>query len=71
MKEIFKTKYYNNFTTLVVDDVKYLKIHQNVKYLTFGYSFDQDIKGYIPNSVTHLILDINLIIILKDVFQIV
>ncbi len=31
----------------MIYDVKYLKIHKNIKHLTFAGNFDQDVKGKI------------------------
>ncbi len=54
----------------MVDDVEYLKIHENIKYLTFGNEFNQNIKEYIPNSVAHLTFGDISINLLKNVFRI-
>ncbi len=34
-ENIFKTNYYNNFTNIILYDLDKLKIHPNIKYLTF------------------------------------
>lgn len=46
-----------NFRNLIIndgDDVTDLLNFKCLKYLTFGDNFNQDIKGYIPLTVTHL-----------------
>ena len=53
---ILNLKYYNQFTNIIVNDVN-IRLPFNTKCLTFGDGFNQNIKGEIPNSVTHLTLN--------------
>ena len=52
MNSINKLPYFDNFINVRCDDIQVFPVH--LKYLTFGFDFNQDIKGAIPNSVTHL-----------------
>ncbi len=69
MKIYLRPIYYNNFTNLFLNELKWLKIHQNIKYLTLLDTFDQLIEESIPNSVKHLTFGIVSINQLKVIYQ--
>src|SRR5581483_2897388 len=56
LSKIHKLSYLNSFRNVVVIDSKYLHLisKMNITNLSFGWDFDEDIKGAIPNSVTYL-----------------
>ena len=53
---INKLWYYDRFTN-VVTNYAISVFPKFINHLTFGWSFNQDIKDCIPNSVTHLTFD--------------
>src|SRR5579872_34667 len=50
---IYKLPYYDMFTNVIFDDV-HKKLPKSVTHLTSTKNFDKCIKGYIPNTVTHV-----------------
>ena len=44
----------DRFTNVIIDSTTIKFLSDNVTHLTFGKLFNQNIKGAIPNSVTHL-----------------
>lgn len=54
-KKIRRLSYADSFTNLKIKTISELKfLSSNVKKITFDDSFDEDIRGLIPSTITHL-----------------